>query len=99
MSNNPCIKIGRFVVRIGLRPDNPAFPVYLVFRRERLIGRQFSMPSLTDCEWLERTGGKYANQSEFAQASAELERRKRSATAGRNSSLRSNNFKKVFEAA
>jgi hypothetical protein len=48
------LKIGRYIVRIGLRRDNPSFPVYLVFLGDRLIGRQFSVPSLSDCDWIER---------------------------------------------
>lgn len=47
------LTVGRFTVRIGLRPDNPAFPVYRVFLGARLIGKQFSIPSESDCRWLE----------------------------------------------
>ena len=48
------LTFGRFTVRIGLRPDNPAFPVYLVFVKGKLIGRSFSIPDSSACEWLER---------------------------------------------
>lgn len=46
--------LGKFTVRVGLRPDNPAFPLYLVYIGDRLIGKQFSMPAESDCEWLQR---------------------------------------------
>lgn len=46
--------LGKFTVRVGLRTDNPLFPVYLVFLGAKLIGKQFSVPTISDCEWLER---------------------------------------------
>lgn len=55
--------LGKFTIRIGLRPDNPAFPRYLVFLGDDLVGKQFSRPCLSDCEWLHRTRGVYATQS------------------------------------
>lgn len=61
--------LGPFTVRIGLRPDNPAFPVYLVFRGERLIGKHFSRPSESDCRWLERNNGVYATGSRWPEIS------------------------------
>lgn len=48
------LTLDKFTVRAGLRPDNPAFPVYLVFIGERLIGKSFSLPDLECCRWLER---------------------------------------------
>lgn len=64
-------ELGPYIVRIGLRHDNPAFPVYLVFRGERLIGKHFSRPGLSDCEWLERTqnGGCYARGTRWPEFS------------------------------
>lgn len=50
----PTFDLGPYTVRLGLRPDNPAFPAYLVFRGDRLIGRQFSCPSESDCQRIER---------------------------------------------
>ena len=55
--------VGRFTVQQRPRFDNPAFAVYIVFLGERLIGKQFSRPSRSDCEWLRRTNGVYAKQS------------------------------------
>lgn len=46
--------LGKFTVIIAMRQDNPAFPCYRVFIGERLIGKQFSVPSISDCQWLER---------------------------------------------
>lgn len=46
--------LGKYTVVIAIRQDNPAFPCYRVFVGERLIGKQFSVPSISDCQWLER---------------------------------------------
>lgn len=54
------ITLGVYSVRVGLRPDNPAFPSYLVYKGDDFIGKQFSMPSEEDCRWLERQRGVYA---------------------------------------
>lgn len=91
--------LGAYVVRIGLRSDNPAFPVFLVFKRDRLIGKQFSFPSETDCQWLERNSGKYAEASPFAIGSCELGRRRRSATSGIAASHRTQRLKNTLEPA
>lgn len=56
---------GAYTVRISLRPDNPAFARYLVFKFDKLVGRQFSRPSETDCQWLERCC-QYATESHCA---------------------------------
>lgn len=55
--------LGPYTVRIGLRRDNPAFPVYLVFKGDELVGRQFSRPCESDCRWLEHQRGVYATAS------------------------------------
>jgi hypothetical protein len=47
-------EIGRFRIQIRIRVDNPAFPQYLIYCGMQLIGKQFSVPTLSDCEWLER---------------------------------------------
>lgn len=46
--------LGPYTIRIGLRPDNPAFTKFLVYRGDKFIGPNFSRPSLSDCETLER---------------------------------------------
>lgn len=46
--------LGKYTVRIGLRADNPAFAVYLIYVGDRLVGKQFSVPSVTDCDWLSK---------------------------------------------
>lgn len=66
--NNATFEIGPYTVRIGLRHDNPAWPLYLVFRREKLIGKHFSRPGLSDCEWLERNNA-YAKTSRWPETS------------------------------
>jgi hypothetical protein len=60
MNIGETIEVGQFTVRCGMRPDNPAWPVYLVYRGEKLIGRQFSMPSRSDCECLQHGSAVYA---------------------------------------
>lgn len=56
--------IGVYTVRCMMRPDNPYWPRYVVFRGERRVGVQFSMPSESDCQWLERRKGQYARPDE-----------------------------------
>ena len=46
--------LGIYTVRICLRPDNPAFPTFMIYRGATLIGRHMSRPGLSDCERLER---------------------------------------------
>lgn len=62
------LTFGRFTVRIGLRHDNPAFPVYLVFVKGKLIGKSFSVPDRSACEWLERQNA--LDRVTYAEASA-----------------------------
>lgn len=45
--------LGKYTILQTLRRDNPAFALYLICVGEREIGRQFSMPCLSDCQWLE----------------------------------------------
>lgn len=63
--------LGKFTIIIAVRPDNPAFPCYRVFIGARMIGKQFSIPTLSDCEWLERQTHEelvYASQSEYSRS-------------------------------
>lgn len=60
-------KLGPYVVRQTIRPDNPYWPAYLIFRRDKLVGRQFSNPSESDCQWLEYLNGVYATKSHAPQ--------------------------------
>lgn len=59
-------QLGRFTIRVGLRPDNPAFPRFLVFLGDDLVGKQFSRPCVTDCEWLLRS---QRSESQYAEPS------------------------------
>lgn len=59
-------EIGHYVVWQKPRFDNPAWPQYVIFRGEKLIGKSFSMPDLDCCRWLERQRGEklvYATSS------------------------------------
>jgi hypothetical protein len=55
--------VGRYRIQQRPRPDNPAWPVYIVFVGQKLIGKSFSMPNLDCCRWLEHWGDHYANES------------------------------------
>lgn len=61
---NVPMKLGKYTIQATLRADNPAFPKYQIFAGGKLIGTQFSVPCLTDCEWHERQGGQYAQPVE-----------------------------------
>ena len=62
MNIGESMHLGSFVVRCTLRFDNPYFPRYVVFKGDKLVGMQFSVPNLSDCKWLER-GAEYAASS------------------------------------
>lgn len=47
-------QIGKFTIREQPRYDNPAWPKYLIFLGDKLIGSQFSRPGVSDCEWQAR---------------------------------------------
>lgn len=57
------MKLGPYTVVEGLRHDNPAWPLFLIYKGDALIGKQFSRPCLSDCEWLDRERGVYATSS------------------------------------
>lgn len=65
--------LSSFTVRVRPRFDNPAWAVYLVFAGERLIGKQFSIPTLSDCEWLQRQI--YATASHARETSRDVQLR------------------------
>jgi hypothetical protein len=46
--------VGRFTVHQRPRHDNPYFAVFVIYLGENFIGKQFSMPSVGDCESLGR---------------------------------------------
>lgn len=62
-------EIGPYRVRQQPRFDSPAWACYLVFLGDVLIGKSFSMPSQSDCEWLER---QQRDQTFYAYSSAKL---------------------------
>lgn len=58
--------LGPYFVRQTVRPDNPYWPCYIVFRGQKLVGKQFSRPNEADCQWLEKWGGeRYAEQAAY----------------------------------
>mgnify|MGYP001560074468 CR=1 FL=1 len=63
-------ELGRFRIVIRLRIDNPAFPQYLIYVGYKLVGKQFSVPTVSDCEWLERQEA--MERLVYAQQSARL---------------------------
>jgi hypothetical protein len=46
--------VGRFTVLQRPRHDNPYFAVFVIYLGEVFIGKQFSMPSESDCQSLGR---------------------------------------------
>lgn len=61
--------LGRYTIQQRPRPDNPYWAVYMVFRGEKLIGRQFSVPTISDCAWLDR---QKEDEVRYASSSAPL---------------------------
>ena len=59
-------QIGRFTIRQQPLPLNPAWATHLIFLGRQLIGRQFSVPCTSDCEWHLRRRGVYATSAESA---------------------------------
>ena len=47
-------KCGPYTVRQAVRLDNPAFPRYVVLRRQKIVGCSFSVPDRSQCEFIER---------------------------------------------
>ena len=90
--------LGRYTVRCALRQDNPGFAKYLIFRNNLLVGRQFSRPSLEDCQWLEKWGDKYATVSFQRDISAE-ERRNRGGNATRRGRQRKEDSERELQEA
>lgn len=45
-------QVGPFTIQERPRPDNPAWPVYIVLLGLRVVGKGFSKPSISDCEWM-----------------------------------------------
>lgn len=62
-------QLGAYTVRQRPRIDSPGWAQYLVFLGGVLIGKSFSMPALSDCEWLER---QQREQTFYAFSSAKL---------------------------
>lgn len=67
MTIGETLQLGPYTVLCTLRHDNPHWPRYLIFRRDKLIGKQFSIPCRSDCEWHERRHGQYATAVESQQ--------------------------------
>jgi hypothetical protein len=64
MNIGETMQLGAFTVRCTIRFDNPAFPKYLIFKGDALVGIQFSVPCEADCRWHEVRKGQYAKQAE-----------------------------------
>lgn len=59
------MQIGPFTVRLQSSASSPhAMPLYFVYRGREFVGKSLSMPSESDCLWLEkqnREGTLYAS--------------------------------------
>lgn len=57
-------ELGKFhVLALPLR-TNEYFTTHHIFLREKLIGRQLSVPSVSDCQWHEAHCGTYATKEQ-----------------------------------
>ena len=64
--------VGPYTVRLQSSASSPqACPLYFVYRGSEFVGKSLSMPSLSDCEWLDR-----ANREGTLYASATVYRTK-----------------------
>lgn len=75
--DNKTFHRGKYTVHQRQRFDNPAWPLYIIRHGERIVGRQFSYPSESDCEWLDRERAIYAAQSAAPQPYGHTHRRGR----------------------
>lgn len=57
-------QLGPYTVHQRPRTDSPGWAVYLVYLGHRFIGKSFSIPDEGCCQWLERSGGRYAEPSQ-----------------------------------
>ncbi len=68
MKPGDSFRLGKYTVRLGMRRDNPAFPVFEVFIGHVMIGKSFSRVDEGACRWLERqqrdqTGYAYSTEN------------------------------------
>jgi hypothetical protein len=54
ISETRTFTLGPYTVRQQVRPDNPFWSQFLIFRGDKLVGKSFSCPDLQCCMWLER---------------------------------------------
>lgn len=52
--------VGRFTIWQRPRLDNPAWPQYLIYLAERLVGKSFSVPDEECCTRMARYGDEFA---------------------------------------
>ena len=57
-------ELGEFTIRKQPLALNPAFATHLIFFAGKLVGRQLSVPSVSDCQWYRATNGVYASHEE-----------------------------------
>lgn len=53
-------ELGEYTIRKQPLALNPAFSTHLIFFKGVLVGRQFSVPCISDCNWYRATRGVYA---------------------------------------
>jgi hypothetical protein len=62
--------LGAYTIRQQGMFDNPAWSIFLIFLKDKLIGRQISYPALSDCRFHEIRHGVYAHHHESHSHSA-----------------------------
>ena len=59
--------LGKYIIRQQPLPLNPAFATHLIYLAGKLIGKQLSVPTVSDCDWHCSHHGCYAEPEEFWQ--------------------------------
>ena len=62
--------LGPFTIHQRARLDSPAWAVFLIYRGSLLIGKNFSRPSESDCEYIASWRGVYASDTKSRDKSA-----------------------------
>ena len=63
-------KLGPYIVYQRPLKDNPAFALFIMSRDGVVLGKQCSVPQLSDCKWHELQRGVYASDTKSRDKSA-----------------------------
>lgn len=57
-------QVGKYHVLAKAMVGNPYFTTHHIFLRAAIIGRQLSVPNISDCQWHESRSGVYATKEQ-----------------------------------